>query len=61
GGVREIARHIEGLIADGLIEAKAGGANLVEFIADGERVLVVPVDEASLSEQSTSTKTERTT
>lgn len=45
GGVREIARHIEELIADGLIEAKSSGASMVEFVADGENVKVIPVVE----------------
>ena len=43
--MREIARHIEELIADGLIEAKSSGASMVEFVADGENVKVIPVVE----------------
>jgi ATP-dependent Clp protease ATP-binding subunit ClpA len=43
GGVREIARHIEDKIADGLIDARAGGATHVMFEADGSDVRVIPV------------------
>lgn len=43
GGVREIARHIEDKIADGLIEARRNGANEVMFEADGSDVRVVAV------------------
>ena len=43
GGVREIAREIELGVADGLIDAKAGGAKLVRFEVDGTKVKVVPV------------------
>jgi ATP-dependent Clp protease ATP-binding subunit ClpA len=48
GGVREIARHIEDKIADGLIDARTNGATHVTFEADGPDVRVVPVttDEA---------------
>jgi ATP-dependent Clp protease ATP-binding subunit ClpA len=51
GGVREIARHIEDLIADGLIEAKSNGATQVEFVADGENVKVVAIDLPNSIEQ----------
>ncbi len=44
GGVREIAREIELGVADGLIDAKAGGAKHVRFEVDGTKVKVVPVD-----------------
>jgi ATP-dependent Clp protease ATP-binding subunit ClpA len=43
GGVRDIARHIEDKIADGLIEARANGATQVMFEADGADVRVIPV------------------
>lgn len=43
GGVREIARHIEDKIADGLIDARASGATHVMFEADGSDVRVIPV------------------
>jgi ATP-dependent Clp protease ATP-binding subunit ClpA len=49
GGVREIARHIEDKIADGLIAARAEGAKSVMFEADGPDVRVLPVDEPSSS------------
>lgn len=44
GGVREIARHIEDKIADGLIDARAAGAKAVMFEADGPDVRVIPVE-----------------
>ncbi|MCB1520794.1 MAG: ATP-dependent Clp protease ATP-binding subunit [Hyphomicrobiaceae bacterium] len=40
GGVREIARHLEEKIADGLINAKSSGARKVLFEADGADVVV---------------------
>lgn len=43
GGVREIARHIEDKIADGLIDARTAGATHVMFEADGPDVRVVAV------------------
>ena len=44
-GLREIAREIEQSVADGLIDAKAGGAKRVRFEVDGTKVKVVPVKE----------------
>ena len=49
GGVREIARGIEKLIADGLVDAKVEGASQVRLVADGEKVKVVPVGDADAS------------
>ena len=43
GGVREIARHIEEKIADGLIDARQNGATHVMFEADDGDVRVIPV------------------
>ncbi|MGD9785496.1 MAG: AAA family ATPase [Hyphomicrobiaceae bacterium] len=40
GGVREIARHIEEKIADGLIAAKSNGSDKVMLEADGSEVTV---------------------
>lgn len=40
GGVREIARHIEEKIADGLIDAKSRGSDKVVLEADGNEVVV---------------------
>jgi ATP-dependent Clp protease ATP-binding subunit ClpA len=45
GGVREIARAIEGQIADGLVDAKTAGATKVRLVADGDLVEVIPVDD----------------
>ena len=47
GGVREIARHIEEKIADGLIDARTSGSTHVMFEADGTDVRVVPVEETT--------------
>ena len=44
GGVRDIAREIEAEVADGLIDAKAGGARQVRFEPDGTKVKVIRVD-----------------
>jgi ATP-dependent Clp protease ATP-binding subunit ClpA len=48
GGVRELARSIEKKIADGLVDAKLGGATHVRFAADGDKIRVIPAqrDEA---------------
>ena len=46
GGVREIARGIEKLVADGLVDAKLALATQVRLVADGEKVLVIPVGDA---------------
>jgi ATP-dependent Clp protease ATP-binding subunit ClpA len=43
GGVRDIARHIEERIADGLIDARTNGATKVMFEANGEDVRVIAV------------------
>ena len=51
GGVREIARAIEEQVADGLIDAKTEGAKHVRFVADGDKVSVLPVLDASAAPQ----------
>jgi len=51
GGVREIARHIEDKIADGLIDARTQGATHVMFEADGPDVRVVPVSPDAAQEE----------
>ncbi|MGD9785495.1 MAG: AAA family ATPase [Hyphomicrobiaceae bacterium] len=43
GGVREISRDIEHLIADGLIEARANNARRIRFVAAGRGIEVVPI------------------
>jgi ATP-dependent Clp protease ATP-binding subunit ClpA len=45
GGVREIARGIEDQIADGLVDAKSEGASKVRLVADGDKVMVIPVND----------------
>ncbi len=42
GGVREISRNIEKKIADGLVDAKLAEATHVRFVADGEKINVIP-------------------
>jgi len=53
GGVRDIARHIEDKIADGLIDARGNGATHVMFEADGADVRVIPVKPDDDEEQAT--------
>jgi ATP-dependent Clp protease ATP-binding subunit ClpA len=43
GGVREISRNIEKKIADGLVDAKLAEATHVRFVAEGEKIKVIPV------------------
>jgi ATP-dependent Clp protease ATP-binding subunit ClpA len=43
GGVREISRNIEKKIADGLVDAKLAEATHVRFVAEGEKINVIPV------------------
>jgi ATP-dependent Clp protease ATP-binding subunit ClpA len=42
GGVRDITRSIERQVSDGLIDARAEGAQSVKIVADGEQVRVIP-------------------
>jgi ATP-dependent Clp protease ATP-binding subunit ClpA len=44
GGVRDITRRLERKIADGLIDAKGGGAKSVRLAADGDTIKVIPAD-----------------
>jgi len=42
GGVRDITRTIERQVSDGLIDARAEGAQTVKIVADGDKVYVLP-------------------
>jgi hypothetical protein len=42
GGVREISRNMEKKIPDGLVDAKLAEATHVRFVADGEKINVIP-------------------
>ena len=60
GGVREIARHLEDRIADGLIAAKRKRAKQVMFEADGEdEIRVVPIEDSGDGAAATTTAQER--